>query len=152
MISRALKYKNVILRTHYSLVDNISSSSAIWQNIAIPGILCGMDAIPVSSAVIQEIEIIQNQVGKALIRAPLSKENVVVQVELGITGGIMQATHFFQRLNSQDFKGSSLLKSCMLHQNNLYITNTMDILGHLGNSPMEQMEISTKQLHQGYEQ
>ncbi len=83
MISRALKYKNVILRTHYSLVDNISSSSAIWQNIAIPGILCGMDAIPVSSAVIQEIEIIQNQVGKALIRAPLSKENVVVQVELG---------------------------------------------------------------------
>ena len=71
---------------------------------------------------------------------------------LQVTGGKMQATHFFQRLNSQDFKGSSLFKSCMLHQNNLYITNTMDILGHLGNSPMEQMEISTKQLHQGYEQ
>jgi len=49
MISDAIKYKNVILRTHYSLVDNIPSSSAIWQNIDIPGILYGTEAIPVSS-------------------------------------------------------------------------------------------------------
>jgi len=39
----------------------------------------------------------------------------------------------------------------MLHQTNPYITNTMDILGHLVNSPMELMNKSTKQLHQGYE-
>ena len=83
MIRRAIKYKNVILRTHYSLVDNIASSSAIWQNIAIPGILYGTDAIQVSSAVIQEIEIIQNQVGKALLRVPQSTANIVVLVELG---------------------------------------------------------------------
>ena len=159
MISRAIKYKNVILRTHYSLVDSISSSSAIWQNIAIPGILYGTDAIPVSSAVIQEIEIIQNQVGKALLRVPQSTANVVVQVELGWKPFKLLVEkcklHFFQRVNGQDFKGSSLLKACMqwcmLHPNNAYISNTMDILGHLGNSPRELMNISTKQLHQEYE-
>ena len=158
MISDAIKYKNVILRTHYSLVDNIPSSSAIWQNIDIPGILYGTEAIPVSSAVIQEIEIIQNQVGKALLRVPQSTTEVV-QVELGWKPFKLLVEkcklHFFQRVNSQDFKGSSLLKSCMqwcmLHQTNPYITNTMDILGHLVNSPMELMNISTKQLHQGYE-
>jgi hypothetical protein len=116
MISRALKYKNVILRTHYSLVDNISSSSAIWQNIDIPGILYGTEAIPVSSAVIQEIEIIQNQVGKALLRVPQSTTEVL-QVELGWKPFKLLVEkcklHFFQRVNSQDFKGSSLLKSCM---------------------------------------
>ena len=117
-----------------------------------------MERMP-SSAVIQEIEIIQNQVGKALLRVPQSTANIVVLVELGWKPFKLLVEkcklHFFQRVNSQDLKGSSLLKSCMqwsmLHPNNLYITNTMDIFGHLGNSPMELMNISTKQLHQGYE-
>ena len=41
-----------------------------------------MERMP-SSAVIQEIEIIQNQVGKALLRVPQSTANIVVLVELG---------------------------------------------------------------------
>ena len=122
MISHATMYKNVILRAHYSLVDNILSSSAIWQNIAITSILYGTHAIPVSSAVIQEIEIIQNQVGKALLGVPQSTANVVIQSELGWLTPIIYT-----------------------------VFNIMDVLGHLVSSPQELMDISVKQLHQEYE-
>ena len=121
MISHATMYKNVILRAHYSLVDNILSSSAIWQNIAITSILYGTHAIPVSSAVIQEIEIIQNQVGKALLGVPQSTANVVIQSELGWLTPIIYT-----------------------------VFNIMDVLGHLVSSPQELMDISVKQLHQEY--
>ena len=69
-------------KTHH-LLDNISSASAVWQNIAIPGILYATDAIPISKSVVDELEVLQNQVGKALLGVPQSTANTVVQVELG---------------------------------------------------------------------
>ena len=39
MVDKARMYKNVNLLASHQLLDNIISASAIWQNIAIPGIL-----------------------------------------------------------------------------------------------------------------
>ena len=83
IVDKAKMYKNVILQASHQLLDNIIAASAIWQNITIPGILYATDAIPLSNAVIDELEIIQNQAGKALLGVPQSTANVVVQVELG---------------------------------------------------------------------
>ena len=83
MISKAKMYNNVILRTSHHLLDNISSASAVWQNISIPGILYATDAIPISKLVVDELEVLQNQVGKTLLVVPQSTANTVVQVELG---------------------------------------------------------------------
>ena len=117
MIAWTSAYKNVILRTHYNLVDIKISSSAFWQNIAITGILYGTDTIPVTSAVVQEIEIIQNQMGKALLGVSQSTANVVVQLELGWKPFKQLVEkcklNFFQRVNNPDFKGSSILRSCL---------------------------------------
>ena len=89
----------------------------MWRNITIPGILYATDAIPISNTVIEELEIVQNQIGKALLGVPQSTANTVVQAELGwkpIRLLIeLNKLRFFQRVYSEDFKGSELLKTCM---------------------------------------
>ena len=82
MLSKARCYKNVIFRSRHSLLDNVSAASAMWRNIAIPGILYATDAIPISIP-IEELEIVQNQIGKALLWVPQSTASTVVQAELG---------------------------------------------------------------------
>ena len=116
MLSKARCYNNVILRSRHSLLDNVSAASAMWRNIAIPGILYATDAIPISIP-IEELEIVQNQIGKALLGVPQSTANTVVQAELGwkLIRLLIELNKlcFFQRVYSEDFKGSELLKTCM---------------------------------------
>ena len=84
MLSKAKCFKNVILRSRHTLLDNVSAASAMWRNITIPRILFATDAVSISNMVIEELEIVQNQVGKALLGVPQSTAaSTVVQVELG---------------------------------------------------------------------
>ena len=159
MLSRAKCYKNVILRSRHSLLDNVSAASAMWKNIAIPGILYATDAIPISSTVIEELEVVQNQIGKALLGVPQSTANTVVQVELGWKPLRLllelSKLRFFQRVYCEDLKGSEILKTCMQWclsvPGNQYRKNLFDILGHHAGSPEELKSISRKQLVQVYE-
>ena len=72
MIERARIYKNVILQTKSHKLDNTVAMSALWQNVAIPGIMYSADAVPVPETSITELEFIQNQVGKSLCGVPQS--------------------------------------------------------------------------------
>ena len=65
MLSKAKCCKNVILRSRHTLLDNVSAASAMWRNITIPRILFATDAVSISN--IEELEIVQSQVGKALL-------------------------------------------------------------------------------------
>jgi hypothetical protein len=159
MLSKAKCYKNVILHSRHSLLDNISTASAMWRNIAIPGILNATDAIPISNTVIEELEIVQNQIGKALLGVPQCTANTVVQVELGWKPLRLllelNKLRFFQRVYCEDFKGSELLKTCMMGclsaLGNQYRSNLLDILGNHARFPEELMSILRKQLVQVYE-
>ena len=70
MLDRARTYKNVILRTRSQYLDNTAAMAALWQNVAIPGIMYAVDAIPIPEASITELEVIQNQIGKSLLGIP----------------------------------------------------------------------------------
>ena len=83
MVERARTYKNVILQTRSQQLDNTVAMSALWQNIAIPGIMYAADAVPIPESMITELEVIQNKIGKSLLGVPQSSANTVVQVELG---------------------------------------------------------------------
>ena len=117
------------------------------------------DAIPISKAVVDELEIIQNQAGKALLGVPQSTANVVVQVELGWKPVKLlvelNKLRFLQRVMSESFQGSQLLRSCMewnlKAENSFYTNNLMSILSHHGSNPQELLGVSKKQLHQVYE-
>ena len=70
MLDTARTYKNVILRTRSQYLDNTAAMAALWQNVAIPGIMYAVDAIPIPEASITELEVIQNQIGKSLLGIP----------------------------------------------------------------------------------
>ena len=76
-----------------------------------------MALMMISKAVIEELEVVQNQIGKALLGVPQSTANTVVQVELGWKPVRLllelSKLRFFQRVYGKDFKGSEILKTCM---------------------------------------
>ena len=48
MISRAGLYKDVILCTNGDRIDKVLALSTLWNNVALPAILYGVEAVPVS--------------------------------------------------------------------------------------------------------
>ena len=56
---------------------------AIWENIAKPAILYGMEAIPVDLATVRKLDDYQRQIAKALLGVPKSTVNEVVELEMG---------------------------------------------------------------------
>ena len=106
--------------------------------MALPGILYATDVIPISDKVIQELESIQQRVGKSILGVPQSTANPVVYLELGwkpIRLHLEESLlRFYKRVNSETFKGSQFVKSCMewnITNNNTkymkYLTSMMDI-------------------------
>ena len=82
-----------------------------------PGVLYGVDVIPVLDPAISSFEVIQNQVGKAVLGVHQSTANPVVNVELSwkpvqlLVGKAV--VHFFLQVSIPTFKGSNLVTSCM---------------------------------------
>ena len=160
IVARARVYKNVILRTRYQQLDNTAAMSALWQNIAIPGIMYATDAVPISDATIAELEIIQNQIGKSLLGVPQSSANTVVQVELGWKPMRLwielNKLRFFLRVTSAEFIGSSIVKSCMewnlRNPQTLYYSNLMSVLGTYAPTHQDLKNVSKKKVHQCHKQ
>ena len=82
-----------------------------------PGILYGVDAIPISDTAIVSIETIQCQVGKSALLIPQSTANSAVHLELGWKPVQLLVDEavlcFFLRVTDPSFKGSGLVTSCM---------------------------------------
>ena len=155
MVSRANSYKDVILRTNKNEVDKISSSSALWCNVALPAILYGIDVVPITESVIQQLEVIQTKLGKSILAVPYSSANAIVYIELGWKPIRLQIEvaklRFLRRVEDQDFKGSHLVKTCMdwnkKNTESLYWRNLEDILGKHTDEENEIGAITVKQLY-----
>ena len=134
--------------------------AALWQNVAIPGIMYAVDAVPIPEASITELEVIQNQIGKSLLGIPQSSANTVIQVELGWKPDRLlielNKLRFFHRVSNPDFAGSSLVKSCfewnLRNPHTLYYSNLMSGLNKYAATPLILKEVTSKQLHQFHEQ
>ena len=135
MVAKAQSFKNIILRTSFQFVDRIKAASALWNNVAIPTFLYGADVVPISATHIKELDVIQNQLGKALLGLPQSTANPVVAAELGWKPFQLRVSQvklsYFKRVGDPSFKGSPLVGACMcwnisvgqtLYMNNLKST------------------------------
>ena len=75
------------------------------------------NVVPFSRSTTQDINLIQTQLGKAILKLPQSTANPVVQVELGwqpIQLLIAAAKlRFLKQVSSPSFLGSTLVSSCM---------------------------------------
>ena len=66
-ISKALYYLRNILRLKRIIPDRIDVYLAIWKNVALPSILYGLEALPFSEDLEQELEKIQIMLGKGIL-------------------------------------------------------------------------------------
>ena len=98
-------------------MEQLQCMPALWTSVAMPGVLYGVNMIPLSNSASSSLEVIQNQVGKAALGVPQSTANPVVKVELGwkplqllVDEAILC---FFHWVSAPTFQGSSLVKTCM---------------------------------------
>ena len=155
MISRAGLYKDVILRSTKDGIDRILASSTMWNNVALPSILYGVEAVPVSEHIIQQLELVQTKLGKAVLRIPYSSANTIVYSELGWKPIRMQVSvaklRFLKRVDDPEFKGSNLVKICMLWNKesgrSLYIKNLEVLLEKYRGEDQKLGDITIKQIH-----
>ena len=75
--------------------------------------------MPISAECIQELDVIQNKLGKTLLGVPSSTRNPVVAVELGLKPFHLRVSQaklsYFRRVSDPGFRGSPLVATCNLH-------------------------------------
>ena len=84
MLEKTMTYVNLILRLRATTADKVATYLAIWQNVALPSILYGCEALPIPMDVIDSIQLSQNKIGKILLGVPKSTANETVAIELGL--------------------------------------------------------------------
>ena len=159
MITRAKQFKSTILRTSMPYVDRIAACSSIWINVALPSILYGTEVIPVAESTISELESIQNSLGKSILGLPVSTANPVINIELGWKPiGLHIAKSklgYFKRVSDSSFKGSPLVKSCMIwnvaSQTSLYMKNLNESLEIFFPTGGSIESLTVKAVHEHYE-
>ena len=117
MIKKAKMYQNIISKVSFTAPDKVEVMSCLWRGVAIPGMLYGMEVIPLCPKHLEELEQIQLKIGKSALDVPVSTANVSVYLELGrkpISLLVAESKlKFIKRINSPLFKGSSLVRKCM---------------------------------------
>ena len=83
MVDRAKKYRGAIARLKRTVPDQVAVYRALWESVAVPGILYGAEALPVSMAVIKELDDIQRWVAKVLLGVGTSTIGAVSELEMG---------------------------------------------------------------------
>ena len=124
------------LRTTFHFVDGVEAESMVWNCVAIPAIMYGVDLIPISDSVVQDLDTVQFKLGKALLGLPLSLANPALYVELGWKPFQLRIAQsklrYFKNVNYSSLNNSPLVSACMawnLQQGStLYISNVNKFL------------------------
>ena len=134
--------------------DQVESYRVIWEGVALPSILYGVEALLVSQGVIEALDKVQAQVAKALIGVSVSSANVVAEVELGFRPfhlRVAAATVKFVLKHTKSSKGckltKELMRECLADPNNSYRKHLDRLLqpigengGETGGTPSEESD------------
>ena len=83
MIKKAKMYQNIISKVSFTAPDKVEVMSCLWRGVAIPGMLYGMEVIPLCPKHLEELEQIQLKIGKSALDVPVSTANVSVYLDMG---------------------------------------------------------------------
>ena len=113
-VSKALCYLRNILRLKRIIPDRIDVYLAIWKNVALPSILYGLEALPFSEDLEQELEKIQIMLGKGILGVRQSTANVVIYTELGLKPITLLISErkfrYISAILQSGYRGSELVK------------------------------------------
>ena len=143
MVAKAESYKGSILRLKQTVPDQVESYRAIWEGVALPSILYGVEALLVSQEIIEALDKIQAQVAKALLGVGVSSANVVAEVELGFKPfhlRIAAATVKFVLKHTKSSAGCKLAKElmneCLVDPSNSYRKHLDRLLQPIGENAL----------------
>ena len=83
-LNLARRYKACCLRVSRSGPDTIEVGLATWNNIAMPSVMYGCEAVPFNNTALDSIDRMQAAVAKGLTGLPVSAPNLVAQTVLGM--------------------------------------------------------------------
>ena len=116
-IAKAELFKRNILRLRRLIPDRISVYVAIWQNIALPSILYGLEALPFSADLEAQLEKVQISLGKGILGLRASTAGPVVYMELGFKPISLllseRKVRFVYPITRASYKGSPLVQLVM---------------------------------------
>ena len=84
MLVKAQSYKGLICSLKRTMPDSTLVYRTIWENIAVPLIMYGGEAIPVSEKTVSSLDQIQATLAKIILGTPPSTVNSVAQLEFGL--------------------------------------------------------------------
>ena len=97
------------------MLDRISVYVAIWQNIALPSILYGLEALPFPADLEAQLEKVQISLGKGILCLCASTTGPLVYTELGFSLLLSECKVWFvYPITWAGYKGSSLVQLVML--------------------------------------
>ena len=157
MISKAKKYKGMILRQKCMLPDTIEVYLALWNNVALPSILYGVEALPVHMSTIRELDKVQNELGKAILGVSNSTLNAAVNLELGVKSILHRVITlkllFINKCMSEQTKCkySRELMEFTLTNNTHYMQNMNELLSLIHSSVDDIRNLTPKQVDSYFE-
>ena len=117
-LDKAKTYHRNILRIRRLIPDRVEVYSAMWRNIALPSILCGLEAIPFSLTHEDQLEQVQLSLGKAILGVRQSTAGVSVCTELGFKPISLMISErkvrYVSAVMADNYSGSDIVKLLIL--------------------------------------
>jgi len=116
MVTKANSFLGSILKLRNTMPDQVDSYRAMWENIALPSILYGCDALPIDELTIYKLELAQRHIARSLLGVPKSSLNEITQLEMGfkpIILLVLQSKIKFYLKTQDQTKGCIATSKCM---------------------------------------
>ena len=134
MIAKAKKYRGAIARLRRTIPDQISVFRAMWESVAVPGILYGVEGLVIDPAVITELDAIQVWIAKVLLGVGASTASCVSELEMGFKPFHLRILtlkiNFYLKVKNGKSK-CDLSRSCLSLMESLEHSSFLDNLGTL---------------------
>ena len=119
-LEKAKLYQRNILRMRRLIPDKIEVYLAMWNNVAIPSIIYGLEAIPFDKTQEDDLEAIQITLGRSILGVRHSTPSLVIYTELGLKPiGLLiseRKIRYVQNVLEKDSQTSELVKLLMIQE------------------------------------
>ena len=116
---KCISYVRAILKYRGSWYSHVQSCLAVWNNIALPSMLYGVEVVPIKDATLRYLDLQQRIMGKAILDVPSSSANACVELELGlrpISEIIAERKMLYFNYLETNMAGSKLVKEMFLRK------------------------------------
>ena len=137
----AKSYATQILRLAKTDADKVDVILSMWNNMALPALLYGMEVIPTQIGTINALNKWQSTIGKSALQLRSHTANAISNIDLGLKPIEMRLwsmqLKYYSTISNPLYNGSALVKLCLEYHTSLdesspYIANIKQICNNIG--------------------